>query len=100
MKDKLMLDAEWRTIQFFLSPRGVFEVQVNTHEEGIRCNCPGYETRKMCKHVRLVEARADENNGTYPLKVSSRATSKETEAATESSESFRNFVVKYGYIEV
>jgi len=100
MKDSTMAKQEWRTVQFFLSPRGVFEVDVDLESEDVRCTCPGYEARKICKHVRTVVSRAEKNNGVYPLKVSSRAPAHETSTAIGSPETFRDFVIKYGYIEV
>jgi len=99
MKDKTMAAAEWRTVQFFLSPRGVFEVEIDLGSDEVRCTCPGFESRTVCKHTRTVVSRAKRNNGVYPLKVSSRASQKESDAAQESNESFRDFVIKYGYIE-
>jgi len=99
MKDKTMAKSEWRTVQFFLSPRGVFEVEIDLNSDNVRCTCSGFETRNLCKHTRMVVARAKRNDGIYPLKVSSRASKKESDAAQESTESFRDFVIKYGYIE-
>jgi len=100
MKDKTMAKADWRTVQFFLSPRGVFEVEIDLESEGVRCSCPGFSARKVCKHSRVVVDRAQKNDGTYPLRVSDRASELEITSSTKSSENFRKFVVKYGYIEV
>jgi len=95
-----MAKADWRTVQFFLSPRGVFEVEIDLESEDVRCTCPGFVSRNVCKHSRTVVSRAQKNDGTYPLKVSDRASKAEISTATRSSEAFREFVVKYGYIEV
>lgn len=95
-----MTKAEWRTVQFFLSARGVFEVEIDLESDSVRCTCPGFEARSSCKHTRKVVSRARDNGGVYPLQVSSRATNNETKDANESTEAFRDFVVKYGKIEV
>jgi len=100
MKDSTMAKQEWRTVQFFLSPRGVFEVEVDLESDNVRCTCPGYEARKACKHVRTVSARAEKNDGVYPLKISSRAPAHESANALNSPDTFREFVIKYGYVEV
>jgi len=91
--------ADWRTVQFFLSPRGVYEVSIDLSSESVRCTCTSFENRQVCTHTRTVVARARRNGGVYPLKVSSRATEDESAAANESAEQFREFVIKYGYIE-
>lgn len=95
-----MTSADWRTVQFFLSPRGVHEVSIDLNGDDVRCTCEAYELRSSCKHTRMVVARARRNNGVYPLKVSQRATEDESASASESSESFRKFVIRYGYVEV
>lgn len=95
-----MAKSDWRTVQFFLSPRGVFEVEIDLESEEVRCTCPGFVSRKVCKHTRVVLDRAKKNDGTYPLKISSRASKTEVVTANTSSDAFREFVVKYGYIEV
>ena len=100
MKDSTMAKADWRTVQFFLSARGVFEVEIDLESDDVRCTCPGYSARGACKHSRFVVARAKENNGVYPLKISSRAPTDEAKNANESQDTFREFVVKYGKIEV
>ncbi|NDA61959.1 MAG: hypothetical protein EBX50_07945 [Chitinophagia bacterium] len=100
MKDKTMAKAEWRTVQFFLSARGIFEVKIDLTSDGVECTCPGYEAKGACKHTRYVVAKAKENNGVYPLKISTRAPMSENKAINNSEELFREFVLKYGKIEV
>lgn len=96
--------SEARLVQVFLSPGqtpgpGIFEVSAN--EEGVLfCTCPGYKGRKTCKHTKFVQARIDSNGGNYPLEISSRATQEAAQKAKHSNEEFREFVIKYGRIEV
>lgn len=100
MKESLVATTDWRTVQLFLSVRGVFEVEVDLATSDVRCNCPSFTTRSSCRHANLVEVRMDENGGTYPLKVSSKAPAGEATRARDSAKEFRDFVVKYGKVEV
>jgi hypothetical protein len=93
-----------KLVQVFLSQSqtpgpNIFEV--SSDEDGaLSCTCHGYIGRKTCKHVRFVETRLKNNNGTYPLEISSRATEEDAEAAKKSDKAFREFILKYGKIEV
>jgi hypothetical protein len=42
----------------------------------------------------------DTNNGTYPLEISQKASQEEAALAQGSDEEFREFIIKYGRIEV
>ena len=95
---------ETRLLQLFLSPTmspgpGIYEVSL-TPEHNFLCTCPGYKGRSTCKHTKLVEARVSNNRGTYPLELSTKATKEEADRAKDSPEAFRDFVIKYGKIEV
>lgn len=93
-----------RLVQVFLSQNatpipGIYEVSVK--ENGtLACTCPGFRARLICKHVKFVKARIETNNGTYPLEISNRATDVEASKATTSNSAFREFVIKFGKIEV
>lgn len=100
MKEKLVAAEEWRTVQLFLTTRGVYEVEVDLSSRDVRCNCQNFEARKSCKHAQLVAERMEDNGGTYPLKVSSKAPANEATKARESAKEFRDFVVHYGKVEV
>lgn len=95
---------EVRLIQVFLSPTAtpgpnVFEVSSNTNGV-LFCNCPGFKGRNTCKHTKFVKARIDSNNGHYPLEISKKATEEDAEKAKKSPEDFRQFVIRFGKIEV
>ena len=96
-----MQDA--RTVQFFISetlnPGGIYEVKINA-DKALICTCPGFAGRGICNHTKFVSARVKQNKGTYPLEVSTRCTKEEAEQAVESHEAFREFIIKYGKIEV
>lgn len=95
---------EPRLVQVFLSQTqspGPSIYEVSTDENGsLYCTCPGYKGRKACKHTKYVQARIDNNGGSYPLEISNRATEEEAQKAKMSNTAFREFIIKYGKIEV
>jgi hypothetical protein len=50
--------------------------------------------------MRYVKTRIEENDGIYPVEVSSRASQAESSMASLDPELFRAFLFKYGKIEV
>lgn len=93
-----------KLVQVFLSQSqvpgpNIFEV-TSSEDGSLSCTCPGYLGRKTCKHVRFVSARIKTNGGTYPLEISNKATEEEADAAKQSPEAFREFIIKFGKIEV
>ena len=94
--------ADWRTIQLFLSPKqpAIYEVQINLDEPLTRCNCPTFKGRRACRHTKLVSARMEGNDGSYPMLVSERAEEADISKVMSDPDAFREFVVKYGKIEV
>lgn len=94
-----------KLVQVFLSQTqtpgpGIFEVSVDD-DNRFYCTCPGYMGRRTCKHVKFVTARVKSNGGdTYPLEFSSRASKDDVEKAKSSKEAFRDFVIRFGKIEV
>jgi hypothetical protein len=103
MKEFQMTD-DFRLVQVFLpqqtlSGPGIYEVSVGDTDE-FNCTCPGFSGRAKCKHVEFVKARIETNNGTYPLEISSRATTDDAAKAQKSSKDFREFIIKFGKVEV
>jgi hypothetical protein len=47
-----------------------------------------------------VSKRIEHNNGTYPLEILSSAPKDEAEKARTSNKDYREFIIKYGKIEV
>lgn len=103
MKDFQMTN-DFRLVQVFLpqnrvaSP-GIYEVSVGDLDE-FNCTCPGFFGRATCKHVKFVQARIETNHGTYPLEISSRATTDDAAQAQKSNKDFREFIIKFGKVEV
>ena len=93
-----------RLVQVFLSQAhtpgpGIYEVTSDDHGR-LFCTCPGFKGRNNCKHTKFVQARIEQNNGNYPLEISKRATQEDAIKAKFSDEDFREFVIKFGKIEV
>lgn len=93
-----------RLVQVFLSTSpnpglGVYEVSSDARGD-LQCNCSMFSSKKNCKHTRLVDVRIKNNNGNYPLEISNRATDDDAAKAKESNDAFREFVLKFGKIEV
>jgi hypothetical protein len=93
-----------KLVQIFLSQDatpgpGIYEVSLKK-DKSFMCTCPGYLGRNICKHTRFVENKVKYNHGTYPLEISTRCTDEDTDSAAESAEAFRNFIIKFGKIEV
>jgi len=96
--------SDMRLVQLFLSPSqtagpGIYEV-TSDPKGNLYCTCPGFIGRNSCKHSKFVGSRIDDNDGHYPLEISSRATDEDTAKAKASNEAFREFVIKFGKIEV
>lgn len=92
--------VDWRTVQVFLSPTGVYEVQLSASAPDARCNCPTFTLRNSCKHTRYVQQRMAENDGNYAILVPDNIPEEIAEQANESAEKFREFVLKYARVEV
>lgn len=94
--------ADWRTIQMFLSPRqpAIYEVEINLDAPDARCSCPTFKGRKTCRHTKFVMARMDSHGGNYPLLVHEDAEKSDISQVMSTPDSFRQFVVRYGKIEV
>lgn len=96
---------ETKLVQVFLSQTqspgpGIFEVSVDDNNK-LYCTCPGFQGRSTCKHIKFVSARIKANGGdNYPLEFSSRASKDDISNARSSKEAFRDFVIKFGKIEV
>lgn len=91
-----------KLVQIFLShgsSLGVYEVGI-TKSKSFVCTCPGFTAKNSCKHVNFVKSRVKTNEGVYPLEISTRCTDSDANKALESPESFREFIIKFGKIEV
>ena len=104
MKGNKDVDDKLRLLQVFLASSktpgpSIYEVLVD-EDQRLQCTCPGYKGRNNCKHIKFVQSRIDSNSVSYPLEISSKATNEDASKAQRSNKDFRDFVIKYGKIEV
>ena len=92
--------SAWQVTQLFLSDSGPQEVWININNKKLRCTCEGFTTRSMCKHTRFVSERMKNNAGVYPVEISNKAPEPEATLASLDPILFRDFLLKYGKIEV
>ena len=101
MKDTPVAD-NFKIVQIFLPQNSspmVYEVSSN--EKDFKCTCPIFESKNTCKHISFVLARIDANGGrNYPLEISNKATIEDAQKAQESVKNFREFIIKFGKVEV
>lgn len=100
MTEGIMEDS--RLLQLFLSngsSLGIYEVSI-AKDKSLSCTCPGYAARNACKHINFVKSRSKRNGGLYPLTYSERCKEEDLRKSLESPESFREFIIKFGKIEV
>lgn len=100
MKGQYM-ESLWRTVQQFISYQGtgIFEVEINLDSKDVRCNCPVYTKKGSCKHCMFVNSRI-KDSGHYSIMIPDEVSEELAIEANESQQKFREFVVKYGKIEV
>lgn len=90
-----------RLIQVFLSSSptaAIFEVNAGEDKE-IVCNCPGFASRSSCKHVKLVNARIEANNGIYPFNWLTEVSEEDIKIAMKSEAKFRDFIITKTKVE-
>lgn len=100
MKDELM-EIEWRTLQFFIGEEGVSEVSADVmHPTKVKCSCDKFTKSAKCKHATFIKTRMESSGGNFVLRVPENVTEEEEDAALADTDSFRNFVIKYGTPEI
>lgn len=94
-----------RLIQVFLSHKseapgpGIFEVS-SDEEKNLECTCPGFKSKSVCKHTRLVLERIERHDGMYPFDFIDPVDAKEIKVAMKDEKAFRTFIIKHAKIEV
>lgn len=99
-----MIDDNLKLLQQFLTLSAgpgpsIIEVGV-TQDKKVVCNCAKFILKNTCRHSRYILSQMDDNGGEYPYGVSSRATKEDKDKAQLSNKNFREFIVKFGTIEV
>ncbi len=93
--------VSWRTVQMFLGDEGVSEVCIDAENaRNVKCSCPSFNKFSKCKHVNFVSNKITENDGHYGVQIPENIDDDIAFAALSDEESFRDFVIKYGKIEV
>jgi hypothetical protein len=92
---------DWRTIQLFLSEDGVHEVQLDLEDNrNQRCTCKKFQLIKRCRHTKWVEEAILMSGGHFSVQISADVDELEAEYAFSTADTFRDFVIKYGKVEV
>jgi hypothetical protein len=100
-KEKKKMEFEWRTVQFFIGEEGVSEVEVDTDDTRIaRCTCKVFTSTKRCKHSSWVLEKISSNNGNFAVQVPDYVPDELAFDVMDDVEAWRDFVIKYGKIEV
>jgi hypothetical protein len=99
-----MLDENISLLQQFLTyshSLGPVIIEVGiTDSQKVICNCNRFIASTSCKHSRFVKYSMEKNNGVYDNGVSHRATTQDKQKASLSSKNRREFVARFGTIEV
>jgi hypothetical protein len=97
----LNMEIDWRTVQLFLDDSGVSEVEIDAEDStNVRCSCKSFFKSSRCKHIKYVRNEIESNDGNYAIKVPVDIDDDEALEAMSSSETFREFIIKYGKVEV
>lgn len=97
------MDIDWRTVQMFLDETtfGVFEVQIDSeNSRKVRCDCPTFKSSARCKHAKFVRNTMANNDGNYAIHIPEEISDEEAMEAMADPEAFREFIIKYGTVEV
>jgi hypothetical protein len=97
----LNMEIDWRTVQLFLDDSGVSEVEIDAEDStNVKCSCKVFFRSSRCKHSKYVRNEIENNYGNYAIKVPVDIDDEEALEAMSSSETFREFIIKYGKVEV
>jgi len=100
-------DSETKVVQIFLTLDenlpAIYEVSVSATNRRLFCNCPGFNSRNQCKHIKFVKARIDTSQDTshYLVRLDDSTPDDQLDKVLSMDmQSYREFIVKYGQIEV
>lgn len=105
--DSMADQLNYKLIQFFLTGDddlpAIYEVRLMKETKLLTCTCPGYRGRTDCKHIKFIRERlaSSEERGHYVLKLDSETPEDVIDGISRMDYSeYRDFVAKYGMIEV
>lgn len=93
--------SEWRTVQFFVSTKGVHEVALETSKKiKVKCDCPSFKKFSPCVHANYVRKNItkDGDDRTYSISIPEYVADEEAIEALNDSVLFREFVLKHGRV--
>jgi glutaredoxin len=98
------VDDDVRLVQLFLTDNqipgpSVYEVGVNYSGKTV-CNCPNFKNRNSCKHSKFVQNRLDTDSGLYKMELTEKPTAEDAEKAKRSEKDNRDFIIRFGKVEV
>jgi hypothetical protein len=98
------VDNDVRLVQLFLTDNqvpgpSVYEVGINDAGKSI-CTCPNFKSRNSCKHVKFVQEKIDKSSGLYNMELIDKPTIEDIEKAKSSFQGNRDFIIKFGKVEV
>ena len=98
---EVSMEIDWRMVQVFLGEEGVSEVEIDSeNHKKVRCTCAAFKTSARCKHSKYVRNLMDQNDGHYSIQIPVHVPDDIAMEAMSSSASFREFILKYGKVEV
>jgi hypothetical protein len=93
---------DWRTVKLFLDEEfAVSEVSIaDSDSSKVRCTCPQFGKGGKCKHTVWVRDWMNEHDGVFSIKIPPEVDPEEELDAFDDLNKFRDFVIKYGKVEV
>lgn len=92
---------EWRVVQLFLDENGIHEFELDIDDNRhVRCSCTKFQKKGDCKHAKWMDESIMDNGGHYTIQVPDTIDEVEAALALDDADEFRDFVIKYGKIEV
>lgn len=101
MLQGLNMTSEWRTVQFFVSAKGVHEVSLETSRKTkVRCDCPDFKKLYPCSHANYVRKNivkvGDER--VYSISIPEDIDDDYATLALSDPDLFREFVINHGRV--
>ena len=95
------MSTTWRTLQLFLGDEGISEVSFASQDKRkLRCTCAAFNGPGKCKHTKFVRTRLDEPGGNYVVQIPHDTPDEETDLAMTDDGLWREFILKYGKVEI
>jgi hypothetical protein len=95
------MDIQWRTVQIFLDADGVAEVELDSENSSkMRCTCLTFSNAARCKHTKYIRKQLSDNDGHYSILIPEEVDDELALEAMEDPAAFRDFIIRYGKVEV